>query len=119
MSYDNLLILVNNLDLVCINIKYICNNNNNNNMNNNNKFEQKPGTGSIFKNTFKDKDSQPDYKGKIVLHDGTEQQIALWIKEGANGKFFSASLSDIYTPTNNDKVDTNTKDNGQETDLPF
>mgnify|MGYP003662405144 CR=1 FL=1 len=77
-------------------------------------FKQKPGFGSIFKNDYKDKESQPDYKGKIMLQDGTEQQIALWIKEGANGKFFSASLSDVYVkpdPTDESKAGKN--------DLPF
>ena len=75
-------------------------------------FKQKPGFGSIFKNDYKTAENQPDYKGKILLKDGTEQQIALWIKEGANGKFFSASLSDVYI-----KPDTSntTTDDG----LPF
>ena len=39
-------------------------------------FKQKPGFGSIFKNDYKTADNQPDYKGKILLQDGTEQQIA-------------------------------------------
>ena len=77
-------------------------------------FKQKPGFGSIFKNSYKDKDTQPDYKGKIMLQDGTEQQIALWIKDGANGKFFSASLSDVYV-----KPDTTDEKSTGEADLPF
>jgi len=77
-------------------------------------FKHKAGNGSIFKNDFKDNENQPDYKGKIILQDGTEQQIALWIKEGANGKFFSAALSDVYVkPESTDNAED--KDN----DLPF
>ena len=59
-------------------------------------FKHKPGAGSMLKNDYKEKDNQPDYKGKVILHDGTEQQVALWIKDGANGKFFSMQLSDVY-----------------------
>ena len=78
-------------------------------------FKQKPGFGSIFKNDYKTAENQPDYKGKILLKDGTEQQIALWIKEGANGKFFSASLSDVYVkPDTDNSTAEDTKD-----DLPF
>lgn len=60
-------------------------------------FKHKNGSGSIFKNNYKDKDTHPDYKGKIVLQDGTEQDIALWIKDTATGgKFFSAAISNPY-----------------------
>ena len=78
-------------------------------------YKGKPGFGSIFKNDYKSAENQPDYKGKILLQDGTEQQIALWVKEGANGKFFSAALSDVYV-----KPDTTntTADDGKD-DLPF
>lgn len=114
MSKHNLLVLVNKLDLICIKKRYICNTNNLN-INNMSEFKQKPGFGSIFKNDYKTGDNQPDYKGKILLQDGTEQQIALWVREGANGKFFSAALSDPYIKPNND----NDKKDEQETGLPF
>jgi len=109
-----LLILVDKLGLEVINKKYICSSNNlkNNKMS---EFKHKPGSGSIFKNDYKTADNQPDYKGKVILKDGTEQQIALWIKEGANGKFFSAALSDVYVKPNNDNASTK----NEETDLPF
>jgi len=54
------------------------------------------GNGSLFKNTNKTNDNQPDYSGSIKLQDGKDQQIAAWIKEGAKGKFFSIKLSDPY-----------------------
>ena len=114
MSKDNLLVLVDKLDLIKVGSRYICSTNNlkNNKMA---EFKHKPGNGSIFKNDYKTTDNQPDYKGKILLQDGTEQQIALWIKEGANGKFFSAALSDVYVKPNNDNASTK----NEETDLPF
>ena len=116
MSRDNLLMLVDKLDLVLVNKVYICTDNNlkNNKMA---EFKQKPGFGSIFKNDYKTAENQPDYKGKILLQDGTEQQIALWIKEGANGKFFSAALSDVYIKPNTDTINASNKN--EDTDLPF
>ena len=59
-------------------------------------YEHKNGNGSLFKNTNKTSDNQPDYSGSIKLQDGKDQQIAAWIKEGAKGKFFSIRLSDPY-----------------------
>jgi len=59
-------------------------------------YEHNNGNGSLFKNTNKTNDNQPDYSGSIKLQDGTNQQIAAWIKEGAKGKFFSIKLSDPY-----------------------
>jgi len=114
MSRDNLLILVNKLGLVLRDKRYICTDNNLKNKKMA-EFKQKPGFGSIFKNDYKTAENQPDYKGKILLQDGTEQQIALWIKEGANGKFFSAALSDVYVKPNNNNASTK----NEETDLPF
>ena len=55
-------------------------------------YQPKPGTGSIFKNEKKDKDSQPDYRGEILTPDGQALEVALWVKEGKKGKFFSASV---------------------------
>jgi len=51
-------------------------------------------TGAIFKNDKK-ADNHPDYKGKINVK-GEEIEIALWVKEGKNGKFFSAKLSEPF-----------------------
>lgn len=59
-------------------------------------YEHKNGNGSLFKNTNKTSENQPDYSGSIKLQDGTDQQIAAWVKEGAKGKFFSIKLSDPY-----------------------
>jgi len=59
-------------------------------------YEHNNGNGSLFKNTNKTNDNQPDYSGSIKLQDGTDQQIAAWVKEGAKGKFFSIKLSDPY-----------------------
>ena len=51
-------------------------------------YEHKIGNGSLFKNTNKTNDNQPDYSGSIKLQDGKDQQIAAWIKEGDKRKIF-------------------------------
>jgi uncharacterized protein (DUF736 family) len=52
--------------------------------------------GAIFKNDRKEKDTHPDYRGKINV-DGVEKEISLWVKQSKDGKsFFSASISEPY-----------------------
>jgi hypothetical protein len=58
-------------------------------------MENKTNTGAIFKNDKKTSDKQPDYKGKVNVN-GKEMEVALWLKEGKAGKFFSASFSEPY-----------------------
>jgi len=76
-------------------------------------YEHKNGNGSLFKNTNKTSENQPDYSGTIKLQAGTNQQIAAWVKEGAKGKFFSIKLSDPYVKPETAQV-AETSD-----DLPF
>ena len=69
-------------------------------------------TGAIFKNDKK-ADNHPDYKGKINVK-GKDFEIALWVKDGKNGKFFSAKISEPY------KKDVFSEGLEQpKTDLPF
>ena len=58
-------------------------------------MENKTNTGAIFKNTNKKAENHPDYKGKVNVN-GKEMEVALWLKEGKAGKFFSASFSEPY-----------------------
>jgi len=52
--------------------------------------------GAIFKNDRKEKDTHPDYRGKINV-DGVDKEISLWVKQSKDGKsFFSASISEPY-----------------------
>jgi len=76
-------------------------------------YEHKNGNGSLFKNTNKTSENQPDYSGSIKLQDDTNQQIAAWVKDGEKGKFFSIKLSDPYVKPETAQV-AETSD-----DLPF
>ncbi len=73
-------------------------------------YEQKPGTGTIFKVENKTSENYPDYKGKIKLADGTLQEIALWVR-GDDRPYFSAKIQNPYVAPE--------QENKQEDDLPF
>jgi hypothetical protein len=40
-------------------------------------YEQKPNTGTLFKNDQKNSDKHPSYKGSAVI-DGTDYWVSLW-----------------------------------------
>ena len=50
-------------------------------------------SGVLFRNDRKEKDSQPDYTGKINV-DGRELRLAAWLKAGKKGKFMSLKVSE-------------------------
>jgi uncharacterized protein (DUF736 family) len=58
-------------------------------------MENKTNTGAIFKNDNKKAENHPDYRGKVNVN-GKEMEIALWVKQGKNGSYFSASFSEPY-----------------------
>lgn len=77
-------------------------------------MDQKNGSGAIFKNTKKTKDTHPDYQGKIKDLNGKEWSLSLWIKK-PEGKqaYFSVAVQEPY-------VSQTTKPSPSQTDdLPF
>ena len=56
-------------------------------------YEHKPGSGSMFKNDKKESNNHPDYKGDIMLPDGTMAWLDAWVKKPEGKKpFLSVSL---------------------------
>ena len=55
-------------------------------------YEQRDNSGSLFKNTYKQRDNQPDYTGNAVI-DGLDYRLSAWVKDGSKGKFFSLSFT--------------------------
>lgn len=47
-------------------------------------FQQKDLTGVLFFNAYKDKDTQPNFKGKITI-DGKEYGLSAWERKDKNG----------------------------------
>ena len=67
-------------------------------------FQQRENTGALFRNTRKDKPSQPDYRGDLNVG-GEAYELAAWLKEGKNGKFLSLSVKPKEAPRPTDKPD--------------
>ena len=56
-------------------------------------YEQKPNTGSLFKNDKKEADSHPDYKGSALIDGLGECWLDAWINTSANGtKYMSLKI---------------------------
>lgn len=74
-------------------------------------YEQKPNSGTLFKNDRKTATNHPDYQGTWKDANGKEWQFAAWVKEGKKGKFLSVSASE--------KRQANRSNLGVQDDLPF
>lgn len=75
--------------------------------------------GFLMKNTEKEKDTQPDYKGSVMV-DGVEYWLSSWINTSKKGeKFMSLSLQ----PKEQAKPARQTKqapvEDFEDSDLPF
>jgi hypothetical protein len=73
---------------------------------------------TLNKNDRKDKDSHPDYKGKINVN-GVEFYLDGWIKEGANGKFISGSIKEIGANGSAPRPQPTAFDTDLDDDVPF
>lgn len=55
-------------------------------------YEMKDGSGSLFKNHKKERETHADYNGSIKV-EGKEYWLNAWVKESKEGKkFFSLSV---------------------------
>jgi uncharacterized protein (DUF736 family) len=73
-------------------------------------------SGRLFKNDKKPEGSnQPDYRGEINV-DGTEKQLAAWIRTSKNGLIYmSLAVSDPYVAE--DKPEEKQQSKGKEIDI--
>ena len=51
-------------------------------------FEQRDGTGTLFRNDKGSNRARPDYRGAILIN-GEMYELAAWIKKGRKGDFLS------------------------------
>ncbi|RHX83678.1 DUF736 family protein [Leptospira stimsonii] len=57
-------------------------------------YALKEKKGSLFSNATKEKETQPDYTGKVLL-DGKTYRLAGWIRKSATGRnYLSLSISE-------------------------
>lgn len=56
-------------------------------------YEQKPNTGSLFKNDRKESDSHPDYKGSALIDGLGECWLDAWVNTAKDGgKYMSLKI---------------------------
>jgi hypothetical protein len=59
-------------------------------------YEMRAGSGSLFKNDYKEKETQPDLKGKVMLPNGEVRWISAWKKTtGAGAPWLSLSVGEL------------------------
>lgn len=70
-------------------------------------FQNKPGCGALFHNDKKPEGSnQPDYRGNMKLLNGTDIELAIWVKLDKSGKkYLSISQSKPYKKQENETED--------------
>ena len=64
-------------------------------------YQPQPNTFTLFANDKGDNPKRPDYKGDIVLLDGTKMRLSAWIRESRNGerKFLSGKVEPMQQQT--------------------
>jgi len=57
-------------------------------------YTPQPNTFSLFANDKGDNPKRPDYRGDIIMPDGTKMRLSAWIRESKNGgrKFLSGKV---------------------------
>ena len=59
-------------------------------------YEMKDNTFSLFRNTKKEKDTQPDYQGDIMVK-GEKLRLSAWLQESKAGtKYIKGSITEPW-----------------------
>jgi hypothetical protein len=62
-------------------------------------YEMRAGSGSLFKNDRKEKETHPDLKGKVMLPNGEVRWLSCWKKQTAAGAtWLSISIGELVQP---------------------
>ena len=78
-------------------------------------YTPQPNTFSLFANEKGDNPKRPDYKGDIIMPDGTKMRLSAWVRESQGGKKF---LSGKVEPMQ-DRQDSAPSAQKDGDDLPF
>ena len=64
-------------------------------------YQPQHNTFTLFANDKGDNPKRPDYKGDIILPDGTKMRLSAWIRESRNGerKFLSGKVEPMQQQT--------------------
>jgi hypothetical protein len=58
-------------------------------------YTPQPNTFSLFVNDKGDNPKRPDYRGDVILPDGTKMRLSGWIKESNGKRFISGKVEPI------------------------
>jgi uncharacterized protein (DUF736 family) len=80
-------------------------------------YEQKDGTGALFKNEGKSKPEHPDYTGNLKV-EGIEFRLSAWVKTASSGrKYMSISAMPKESPGR--PVSNKSGNDFHDDDIPF
>jgi hypothetical protein len=86
-------------------------------------YTPQPNTFTLFVNDKGDNPKRPDYRGDVVLPDGTKMRLSGWVKESNGKRFISGKVEPIQQQTSGkvEPIDQKAKESmeHQAHDLPF
>ena len=83
------------------------------------KFKHEAGNGTLFVNSYKEKENQPDYRGSVTTLDGKVFELAGWNgKTKAGDPKISVKLSEPYNKEEG-STEKESKETTEEDTLPF
>jgi hypothetical protein len=85
-------------------------------------YTPQPNTFTLFVNDKGDNPKRPDYRGDVVLPDGTKMRLSGWVKESNGKRFISGKVEPMQTQTSGGNMEPmQEQENSQKqgSDLPF
>jgi hypothetical protein len=76
-------------------------------------YTPQPNTFTLFANDKGDNPKRPDYRGDVVLPDGTKMRLSGWVKESNGKRFISGKVEPIQQQTSGGNLAP------QDGDMPF
>jgi hypothetical protein len=76
-------------------------------------YTPQPNTFTLFANDKGDNPKRPDYRGDVVLPDGTKMRLSGWVKESNGKRFISGKVEPMQTQTSGGNLAP------QDGDMPF
>lgn len=81
-------------------------------------FEKRDNSGTLGRNDKKTESKHPDHKGQATVG-GVDYWVSAWIKEGANGRFFSLSFTPKDARPSSAPVSDEERKGVEDDEIPF